>query len=199
MFALYLDREYLGGRWATAPQAERGRYGASGTYLSHLATEAAARLCRDPALSPRYVESVAVLATAHVRDRYLQPRPAALDRPRAALAPAAEARVLDNIRTHPRGRLSLADLAAAAGISTGHFARAFRHSVGETPHRFVRRQRVEHACQLLGGGGRRTTLVDAALRSGFSSQSHLTRCFRAVCGVTPGEWLRRERPGGARA
>ncbi len=200
MFALYLDREYLGRRWAAAPDAELRRYSVSGTtdpYLFHLAAEAAARLRREQALSPQYVESVATLASVHVGDRYLRQRPTAPAPPSATLSPPAEARVLDHIRTHLDGRLPVADLAAVAGMSTGHFARAFRQSVGDTPHRFVVRQRVEHARQLLLGGGGRVGLADVAFRAGFSSQSHLTRCFRAVCGATPGELLRRKRPGGA--
>ena len=201
-FALHLEREYLGKRWAAAAAGERSRYdvcGVSDPYLFHLAAGAAARLRREQALSPRYVESVAVLVSVHLRDRYLHRRPATLGRPTAVLAPHAEARVLAHIRAHRCEPLPLADLAAVAGVSTGHFARAFRTSVGETPHRFVVRQRVEHARELLRAGGRKTSLADAAFRAGFSSQSHLTRCFRAVCGLTPGEFLRMERPGSARA
>ncbi len=201
-FALHLDREYLGKRWSAAPAAERGRYdrcGASDPYLFHLAAGAAARLRREQALSPQYVESVALLVSVHLRERYLQQRPAAVDRPPAVLAPHAATRVLAYIRSHLREPLPLADLAAVAGVSTGHFARAFRTSVGETPHRYIVRQRVERARDLLAAGGGTTRLSDAAFEAGFSSQSHLTRCFRALCGSTPGEYLRRERPGGARA
>jgi transcriptional regulator GlxA family with amidase domain len=55
------------------------------------------------------------------------------------------------------------------------------------------RQRVERAQELLRTGGRNISLTDAGLQAGFSSQSHLTRCFREVCGMTPGEFLRKER------
>ena len=200
-FALFLDREYLGKHWATATSAERCQYdvnGASDPYLFHLAAEAAARLRREQALPPRYVESVALLASVHVRDRYLQRRPRGLDRPLAALAPHAAARVLAYIHAHLGENLPLADLAALAGISTGHFARAFRTSVGETPHRFIVRQRVERARELLRSGGREMSLGEAAFQTGFSSQSHFTRCFWACCGLTPGEFLRKEQPSGAR-
>ena len=200
-FALFLEREYLGKRWAAATTAERSRYdvsGASDPYVFHLAAEAAARLRREQTLPPRYVESVALLASVHVRERYLQRRPAGLDRPSAVLAPHSQARVLAHIRAHLGENLPLADLAAVAGISTGHFARAFRTSVGETPHRFLMRQRVEYARDLLRADGGKTSLGEAAFQAGFSSQSHLTRCFRAWCGLTPGEFLRKERPASAR-
>ena len=200
-FALFLEREYLGKRWAAATSAERRQYdvnGASDPYLFHLAAGAAARLRREQTLSPRYVESVALLASVHVRDRYLQRRPAGLDRPPAALAPHAQARVLAHIHAHLGENLPLADLAVVAGISTGHFARAFRASVGETPHRFIVRQRLERGRELLRSGGREMSLGEAAFQAGFSSQSHFTRCFRVCCGMTPGEFLRKERPASAR-
>jgi AraC-like DNA-binding protein len=34
-------------------------------------------------------------------------------------------------------------------------------------------------------------LVDIALDTGFSEQSHFTRAFRGATGVSPGEWRRR--------
>ena len=200
-FALFLDREYLGKRWAAAPPAERSRHdvcGVSDPYLFHLAAEAAARLRREQTLSPRYVESVALLASVHLREHYLQKRPVALDRPPAVLPPHAEARVLAHIRAHLGESLSLSNLAAVAGFSTSHFARAFRTSVGETPHRFIVRQRVERARELLRAGNGEVSLGEAAFQLGFSSQSHFTRCFRAMYGTTPGEFLHKERSGGAR-
>lgn len=117
-FALHLEREYVGKRWAAAPAAERSRYdvsGASDPFLFHLAAEAAARLRREQGLSPRCVESVALLVSVHLRERYLQRRPATLDRPPAALAPHAEARVLAHVRAHLGENLPLTDLAAVAG------------------------------------------------------------------------------------
>ena len=146
----------------------------------------------------RYVESLAHLVSVHVRERYLQRRPEVLDRPPAVLAPHVETRVLVYIQAHLGGNLPLVDLAAVAGVSTSHFAKAFRQSVGETPHRFIMRRRVEHAQKLLRAEGSEINLSEAAFQAGFSSQSHLTRCFRAVCGQTPGEFLHKERPRGTR-
>lgn len=200
-FALVMEREYLGKRWAVASAAERSRYdvyGASDPYLFHLAAEAAVRLRREQELSVRYVESVATLVSVHLQERYLQRRPESLDRRPATLAPHRLTRVLAYIRAHLAEDLPLEDLAAVAGTSTSHFARAFRQSAGDTPHRFVVRQRIAYARELLRTGGREIGLVEAAYQTGFSSQSHLTRSFRAVCGMTPGEFLRKERPGSAR-
>ena len=196
MLTLFLEREYLGKRWAAASSDERSRYNTGGTgdpYLFHLGAEAAARLRREQGLSPRYVESLAHLVSVHVRERYLQRPPEVLGRPPAVLAPHTQARVLAHIQARLSENLRLADLAAVAGVSTSHFAKAFRQSVGETPHRFIVRQRVEHAQKLLRAGGGKMSLGEAAFQAGFSSQSHLTRCFRAVGGLTPGEFLHKER------
>ncbi|MGH7711942.1 MAG: helix-turn-helix domain-containing protein, partial [Gemmatimonadaceae bacterium] len=54
---------------------------------------------------------------------------------------------------------------------------------------FVRRVRIERVRELLAG----TTdpLSAIAFSTGFSDQSHLTRQFRAVTGMTPAEYRRR--------
>ena len=202
LFALFLEKDYLGKAWTKASPAEGGHpgvYGAHAPYLFHLAAEAAARLRREQTLSPRYAESVALLASVHIRERYLKRGRPAPKRSAAVLAPHAEARVRAHVRAHLGENLPLAGLAEVAGLSPGHFARAFHGSVGETPHRFIMRQRLEYAAGLLRTGGEVMSLAEAAFDSGFGSQSHFTRCFRAWCGLTPGEFLRKERQGGARA
>ena len=82
--------------------------------------------------------------------------------------------------------LSLSRLAIECGLSTRHFARAFRLSTGMPPHRWLVRLRVERAKELL--QTRALALIDVAMFSGFADQSHLTRVFKAVVGVTPGAW-----------
>ena len=78
--------------------------------------------------------------------------------------------------------------AAACGLSPGYFARAFRNTVGEPPHRWLLRQRVEHAKVLLRQP--HAALADVACACGFSDQSHFTRVFNAATGATPGAWRR---------
>ena len=193
---LVLEREYLGKRWAAASTEERRRYDVPAThdpFLFHLAAEASARLRREQGLAPSYVESVAHLASVHVRERYLQKRPAAPERPPVSLAPHVEARVRAHIQAHLGGKLPLAELAAVAEVSTSHFAKAFHRSVGETPHRFLVRRRLEHARELLRASRGTVSLAEAAFQAGFGSQSHFTRCFRAWYGLTPGEFLHQER------
>lgn len=91
----------------------------------------------------------------------------------------AEARLDQPIR--------LADMAALAGLSEFHFHRMFRLSAGCTPQAFVTARRIARARRLLAGA---LPLAEIALACGFSSQSHLTRAFRAQTGLTPAVWRR---------
>jgi AraC-like DNA-binding protein len=84
--------------------------------------------------------------------------------------------------------MRLADLARAACVSRFHFARLFRQSTGQSPMRYVARYRVERAKRLLAEGGRH--ISDIAVETGFFDQSHLTRVFRRVVGVTPARFAR---------
>jgi len=193
VFALKLDREFVGKPWALASDEERQLYdvrGARDPFLFHIGKQAVAELRREGTLPAKYVESIATVVGVHLGTHYLR---RGRNRRLPTLTPNAEQRVLAYIRTNLATGILLADLARIAGLSPFHFARAFRVSVGETPHQFIIRQRVERAQELLHTSGQIMTLTDAALQAGFSSQSHLNRCFREVCGMTPGEFLRKER------
>jgi len=89
------------------------------------------------------------------------------------------------IEAHIDGSLALARVAAVCGLSTSHFAHAFKASIGVAPHRWLLQRRVERAKALLAG---RESLTDIALACGFADQSHLTRVFRRATGFSPGAW-----------
>jgi AraC family transcriptional regulator len=82
--------------------------------------------------------------------------------------------------------LSLAELAAAAGIHPVHLAAQFRAHYGCTVGGYVRRRRIDLACQRIRAGKR--SLLDIALEAGFATQSHFSRVFRVEVGVTPTEF-----------
>ena len=99
-------------------------------------------------------------------------------------------RARDLIDAQGAGSLSLATLAAEAGMSRWHFIRAFAGRFGLTPHAYVIERRVDLARRLLDDGGRP---AEVAVRCGFADQSHLIRHFKRVVGVTPGEYVRARR------
>jgi AraC family transcriptional regulator len=107
------------------------------------------------------------------------------------LAPAALRRVRDLVEEELARDLSLDDLAAAAGLSRAHFARAFRSTTGQTPYAYLRARRVERARALLSTSD--LTAAEIAARTGFSSPSHLGRVFRSLTGSTPGAYRRQLR------
>jgi AraC family transcriptional regulator len=64
----------------------------------------------------------------------------------------------------------------------------FRAATGLTPHQYVLEMRLSTAQQLLRQS--KISLVDVALKCGFSSQTHMNDVFRTQLGVTPQEYRR---------
>ena len=98
------------------------------------------------------------------------------------LAPHVGHRIVEHVEAHLHETIRLADLAAVAGLSAFHLQRSFRASRGVSPQNFIAHRRVERAKALLRG---RDPIAAIAFACGFSSQSHLTRVFRAATGLTP--------------
>jgi AraC family transcriptional regulator len=88
------------------------------------------------------------------------------------------------------GTIHIRDLSAVARRSPAHFSRKFKLAVGESPHAYVVRRRLEKACHLMITGA--ASLSEIALNVGFSDQAHLCRLFRQAFGQSPASW-RRER------
>ncbi|AEF23119.1 helix-turn-helix transcriptional regulator [Pseudomonas fulva] len=80
---------------------------------------------------------------------------------------------------------SLEELATAVNLSPFHFARVFRRATGLPPHAWLQQRRLEQARALLRDG---CAPLSVALQLGFADQSHLTRQFKQVYGVGPGEY-----------
>lgn len=85
------------------------------------------------------------------------------------------------------------ELAGRCGLSRSYFTRAFRISMGTPPHRWLVRQRLGRAGELLERTDERISAI--ALACGFADQSHLTRMFHAATGSSPAAWRRQRRAG----
>jgi AraC-like DNA-binding protein len=81
--------------------------------------------------------------------------------------------------------ISLTDLAEQVALSPYYLLRVFRAEVGLPPYAYLESVRVRHAQQLIELG---RPLTEVALDVGYSSQSHLTRRFKQIIGVTPGQY-----------
>ncbi|OUL73275.1 AraC family transcriptional regulator [Paraburkholderia hospita] len=95
------------------------------------------------------------------------------------------ARAKNRIDDDPASASTLADLAAEAGMSRFQLLRSFAHEVGLPPHAYRMQRRVLLARQLIASG---STLADSAVSAGFSDQSHMTRAFVRLLGVTPASY-----------
>ena len=84
--------------------------------------------------------------------------------------------------------ISLAELAGVAQLSAFHFTRKFRAEFGCPPHAWVLRRRLEQAKHQL--ARRDIPLKVVAASCGFADQSHMTRLFRRLAGMTPAEYRR---------
>jgi AraC family transcriptional regulator len=97
-------------------------------------------------------------------------------------------RVQEYVNAHLDEALSLADLAAVAGLSRMYFAGQFRAATGYRPHDYLLYQRVESAKSILS-----TTdipLAEVALSVGFQAQAHFSTVFKRLTGQSPARWRR---------
>ena len=92
-------------------------------------------------------------------------------------------RAMDYMNANLAENISLAQLAEAAGLSPSHFARAFRASVGEPPHRHLIRLRIDQARHLL--ENTRLPVIEIGLRCGFEQTTHFATMFRKITGLSP--------------
>lgn len=161
-------------------------------------------LFSDPLVGAAAVQLVAMLQNAGVMDESFSARLAQVmleqihrvltDSSGLSLDPlqAQQLRmgaVVKHIDDSLTGDLSTAALARYVSISEAHFRRLFQDAVGLPPHRYVLSRRIERARTLLTQS--RLPISMVADQCGFSSQSHLTRCFRLAHAVTPAEFRAR--------
>jgi AraC-like DNA-binding protein len=112
----------------------------------------------------------------------------ATNRRRTALQKWRLKRVVDYVDGHLARTITLADLAAAAGLTRMHFAAQFKAATGVRPHDYILRRRIDRAQELL--RNTELALVDVALSVGFQTQAHFTTVFRRLAGETPHRWRR---------
>jgi AraC-like DNA-binding protein len=86
---------------------------------------------------------------------------------------------------------SISEVANECGLSASYFCRAFKQATGVPPYRWLTKQRVERAKELLRDQHRE--LADIAQLCGFVDQSHFTRVFSKSEGYSPGRWRRLHR------
>lgn len=155
--------------------------------VRHLGLVMLEALHRPAQASHFFIDHVTLALTTHIAHTYgdlgNRMRPI-----RGGLAAWQKSHACEVMDAHLDGGISLSDVAAQCGLSTSHFARAFRQSTGITPHAWLIRRRLDRAMTLM--HNRTLSLSSIALSTGFADQSHFTRVFSKVIGVSPGSWRR---------
>ena len=127
--------------------------------------------------SPEKAENLLLLGTMLLQ-KYGQPLPRPVPRYDEEIR-----RVCTFIEENHSEHICLDQLCRCAGLSRSTLLRAFTSAKGVTPYRYLENIRVSRAKELLEQG---VPPVEAALRTGFSDQSHFTNYFDRFIGLSPG-------------
>lgn len=131
-----------------------------------------------------YAESLANLLAVHLLRNYTE-HPELVAAEKVSVAPRSVIQAMQYIHENYPGEVSLAAIAGAAHLSPYHLTRVFKKATGVSPHRYLVQVRVNSARSLLAAGAGHRSLAEIATAVGFSDQSHLTRHFKRMLGVTP--------------
>lgn len=140
-------------------------------------------------VSQLFADHISLALGSHIAQTYGGMKSAAAPW-RGGLAAWQERRAKELMSANLRGDLSAGDIAKACSLSAGHFARAFRHSTGLSPHQWLQRHRISEAHILLRNPS--LSLAEIARACGFSDQSHFTKAYTRLRGISPGAWRRQQ-------
>jgi AraC family transcriptional regulator len=137
-----------------------------------------------------FVCHVALALQAHLVQTYSAPhiecRPV-----RHGLAPWQERRAKEIIDAKLSKGICIAELAHECGLSSGHFARAFKQATGRPPYRWFLERRIEKAQDLLLNS--QVSIEQIAATCGFPDKASFTRAFTREVGTSPAAWRRLKR------
>jgi AraC-like DNA-binding protein len=98
------------------------------------------------------------------------------------------AAVFDAIEAGFRGPLTLADVAAAVGLSPGHLTTVVGRKTGRTVQQWITERRMVEARRLL--AETELTVEAVGVRVGYRDPGYFARRFRRAHGASPLEWRR---------
>ena len=95
--------------------------------------------------------------------------------------------VLQHIDENLAEPLTIEKLCAKFGVGHTKLLADFRDATGTTYKKFLTDLRMTHAYELLQSG---SSIINAALETGYSSEAHFIATYRSYWGITPGESLK---------
>ncbi|MGD8562909.1 MAG: AraC family transcriptional regulator [Desulfarculaceae bacterium] len=124
----------------------------------------------------RFIDVLATFAQAHGK---------VASAPDPGREPKAVSLIKDYIHAHFNQNISINELVRITRLSRAYLIRCFRHSVGIPPYAYLIQTRIRHAQKLL---AKKTPVAQVAYEMGFSDQSHFTRHFKNIIGITPKQY-----------
>ena len=160
------------------------QFGRFDPQIQHLGRVLLAEM-KSPGLSSGlYLDALTNLLTIHLLRNYSVFVPKVSQLP-VSIPAGRMQKAIDYIHAHFASHITVGDLAAVVNLSSYHFSRLFRQETGFTPHQYLIRYRIQEAQRLL--TQKKLPIAVVAQQVGFSDQSHLTRHFKRLLGVTPSE------------
>ena len=129
-----------------------------------------------------YVDALKNALSVHILHRYCAHKPNLVNFEKG-LDPVKLQIVINYINDYINRDLHMAELANLVQISPYYFSRLFKQSIGVTPHQYVTQCRIEKAKQLLKKPDLSITYISQQV--GFHDQSHFSKTFCKIVGVTP--------------
>jgi AraC-like DNA-binding protein len=158
----------------------------TGAWIESTMRFGAQELASGPGRSPALLARLAELLFVEGVRRFLASAPAGRSGWHAGIGDPVVGRALALLHRRLDHRWTAEELARAAGLSRSAFADRFARLMGESPMRYLARQRLQLAAQRLENAG--TTIARIAFDAGYESESAFNRAFKREFGMPPAAW-----------
>jgi AraC family transcriptional regulator len=163
-------------------------YGSPDDTLLHLGLSLVPAF-KEPKANRLFIDQVFLAASTYLISKHRAQQP--LVSVRGGLTPWQEKTTKEFLAANIQSNVSLADLANLCDLSPPQFARLFKRSTGTSPYRWFIERRLALSQLMLESSN--DDLAGIALACGFADQSHFTRTFSRIVGLSPAAWRRLQR------